>query len=243
MRIAGFRGALLAAAVLAACGGDEEANEAVVPAVTRDAQLLYTVQAGTDWIGAVGRDAQVRAASPVARAFAATLAADHSGLHTAFVNAATSTDMEPVESGVGVDLVTDAQTARVGLQSMRGPEFDVAFVESAIRLQQLLLSAIERDVTVLQDPELRRLAEQTRPTLEAHIQRGQQLLPGLREARAGQATTTQAAAAPSTRAPVGERPTPPPPRDEQPSPPPRPTPVDTPPPARPDTSAALPSTR
>lgn len=241
MRIAGFRGALLAAAMLAACGGDEEANEAVVPAVTRDAQLLYTVQTGTDWIGAVGRDAQVRAASPMARAFAATLAADHSGLHTAFANAAASADMQPVASRVGEDLVTDAQTARVGLQSMRGPEFDVAFVESAIRLQQQLLSAIDRDVTVLQDAELRRLAEQTRPTLEAHIQRGQQLLPGLREARAGQATTTQAAAVPSTRPPVSERSTPP--REEQPSPPPRPTPVDTPPPVRPDTSAAPPSTR
>src|SRR5690606_33237468 len=82
--------------------------------------------------------------------------------------------------------------ARVGLQSLQGAAFDLAFVEGSIRLQQQLLSAIERDAAALQDSTLRRLAEQTRPTLQAHIQRGRQLLPELRASESG-ATAVQTA--------------------------------------------------
>lgn len=184
--------AACAAAALVACSGEEQTQENVVPTVTRDAQLLYTMEAGTEWIGAVGRDGQARASSDAARSFAATLAADHQGLQSAFENLAQRPDVRPAESGVGQELITNAQTARVGLQSLEGPAFDLAFVESAIRLQQQLLSAIERDASALQDSTLRRLAEQTRPTLQAHIQRGRQLLPELRAAESGAATVQTA---------------------------------------------------
>lgn len=173
-------GAILA---VAACGDSGEPQPNVVPADTRDAQLLYTLQAGTEWIAAVGRDAQARASSDAARQFAATLAADHDGLHAVF-ESAQRPDLLPAESAAGLDLITNAQTTRVGLESLEGPAYDLAFVESAIRLQQQLLSAVERDLTVLQDSTLRDLAEQTRPTLQAHIQRGRQLLPELRWAEA-----------------------------------------------------------
>lgn len=182
--------AACAAAIVVACGGDDQMQENVVPAVTRDAQLLYTIEAGTEWIGAVGRDAQARASSSAARSFAATLAADHQGLQSAFANLVGQSELRPAESGAGQELITNAQTARVGLQSLQGADFDLAFVEGAIRLQQQLLSAIERDATVLQDSTLRRLAEQARPTLQAHIQRGRQLLPELRAAQAGASART-----------------------------------------------------
>lgn len=177
---------LAAGSILAvvACGDGEQPQQNVVPAVTRDAQLLYTLQAGTEWIGAVGRDAQGRVSNAAARQFAATLAADHQGLHSAFEDAQRA-ELRPVESGVGQELITNAQTTRVGLQSLEGAAYDLAFVESTVRLQQQLLSAIERDASVLQDSALRRLAEQTRPTLQAHIQRGRQLLPELRAAESG----------------------------------------------------------
>lgn len=185
-------------ATLVACGGDEQAQENVVPVVTRDAQLLYTLSVGTEWIGAVGRDAQARASSDAARAFGATLAADHQGLHAAFASPR-SDDLRPAESAAGQELMTNAQTTRVGMQSLDGAAFDLAFVESAIRLQQLLLTAIERDMTALQDSTLRRLAEQSRPTLQAHIQRGRQLLPELRAAETAGGLQTAAAATPATR--------------------------------------------
>lgn len=187
-----------AAAALVACGGSDQIQENVVPAVTRDAQLLYTLSVGTEWIGAVGRDAQSRASSDAARTYGATLAADYQGLHSAFATPR-SEDLRPAESAAGQELMTNAQTTRVGLQSLDGAAFDLAFVESTIRLQQQLLAAIERDVTVLQDSTLRRLAEQSRPTLQAHIQRGRQLLPGLRAAEAAGGVQTAAARTPATQ--------------------------------------------
>ncbi len=203
MRVAGLLAALLA---IGACGGegDDDAARAAQP-VTRDAQLLYTVAAGTEWIGAVGRDAQARASAPAARSYAATMAADHQGLGAAFERAGTQ-NVRAVESGVGETLIREAQTARTALQGMTGAEYDLVFVESAIRLQQRLLSAVERDVRVLQDPTLRQLAEQTRPTLEAHILRGRQLLPELRAAQAADVPTAPAASASTGGPPTIGRP-------------------------------------
>jgi predicted outer membrane protein len=193
---------LLAVGMLAACGGgdgDEEVQQAAATA-SRDGQFLYTMDAGTDWIGAVGRDAQARATSVAARTYAATLAADHEGIAAAF-DAAQGAQL--AESGPGEEIVREAQAARSALEGMRGTEYDLAFVESAIRLQQRLLSALERDVAVLQNPSLRQLAERTRPTLEAHIQRGRQLLP---ELRAAQAMTAPPATAASPSAPASASP-------------------------------------
>lgn len=187
--------AACAAMALGACSGEEQTPENVVPTVTRDAQLLYTIETGTEWISAVGRDGQARASSDAARSFAATIAADHQALQSAFDAVAQSSTVQPTESSAGQELITNAQTARVGLQSLEGPAFDLAFVEGAIRLQQQLLSAIERDAAALQDSTLRKLAEQTRPTLQAHIQRGRQLLPELRAAESGTAAPQSASTA------------------------------------------------
>lgn len=185
MKTAGIGTAFVVTCALLACGGgDEDPAARASQAITRDQQLLYTLDAGTEWIGAVGRDAQSRATSAAARTYAATLAADHQGVARALADAAQRAELSPAESGLGVELVGAAQSARTALQSMTGAAFDLAFVESAIRLQQQLLSAVDRDVAALQNPALRQIAEQTRPTLEAHILRGRQLLPELRLAEA-----------------------------------------------------------
>lgn len=184
MRIAGIGSAFVVVCVLAACGGDEDEATRPTPGITRDQQLLYTLDAGTEWIGAVGRDAQSRATSAAARTYAATLAADHQGMAEALAEAAQRAELSAAESGLGVELVGAAESARTALQSMTGAAYDLAFVESAIRLQQQLLSALDRDVAALQNAVLRQIAEQTRPTLEAHILRGRQLLPELRLAQA-----------------------------------------------------------
>ena len=228
--------AACAAVALVACSGDEQTPENVVPTVTRDAQLLYTMEAGTEWISAVGRDAQARASSGAARSFAATVAADHQALQSTFDNVAQNSTVQPTESSAGQELITNAQTARVGLQSLEGPAFDLAFVEGAIRLQQQLLSAIERDASALQDSTLRRLAEQTRPTLQAHIQRGRQLLPELRAAESGtaavQTASTGGSAAASQARNAAEAGGTPAPRQSNPA-------TSNPPPLPPDTSLVL----
>lgn len=176
------------------CGGEETANGGEVRTVTRDQQLLYTLDAGTEWIGAVGRDAQYRATSEAARTYAATLASDHQGIAGVLDRASQEAGIQPAESGMGRELLQAAQAARGALQGMTGPEYDLAFVEAAIRLQQRLLSGIDRDLAVLQNPQLREVAEQTRPTLEAHIRRGRQLLPEMRTAQANAPPVAPAAA-------------------------------------------------
>jgi predicted outer membrane protein len=228
---------VLVAVLLVSCGnGEEEAPAEAV--VTRDAQLLATVETGSEWIAAIGDDAQARATSPAARSYAAILATDHHAVGREVASRAQQQGEEPAASDVTTELANEAQTARAALQQMDGAEFDVAFVEHSIRLQQRLLAAIARDVNSARSSEVQQLANDARPMLDAHILRGRQLLSELRlaQAREAAALPAPAAAQPAEAAPSGvpaERANPPAATPPEPAP-------DTAAPAPPDTSSVAP---
>ena len=228
---------VLVAVLLVSCGnGEEEAPAETV--VTRDAQLLATVETGSEWIAAIGDDARARATSPAARSYAAILATDHHAVGREVASRAQQQGVEPAASDVTTELANEAQTARAALQQMSGAEFDVAFVERSIRLQQRLLAAIARDVNSARSGEVQQLANDARPMLDAHILRGRQLLSELRSAQTREAAALPAPAAsqPAEAAPSGvpaERANPPAATPPEPAP-------DTAAPAPPDTSSVAP---
>lgn len=216
---------------LVACNGDGEDTQAASAPVTRDAQLVHTIDTATEAARTLAEHAGARATHQDVRVYAATLAADHRGIADALTQTAREAAIQPAESGVATELAEEARTAAEGMGNLTGLDYDLAFVEGEVRLQQALLAAIVRDLGGLQDNRLQQLATDARPTIEAHVQRGRQILTVLREAQAvAQAETmaaarSEAAASPSTEPDVpatdagtGTEPAPEPPTPSRPAP-------------------------
>lgn len=193
MRTRSLTAAILSCA-LVACNGDEQPAQTAAVPVTRDAQLVFTIDAAADAAQALAEQASARAAHQETRSYAATLAVDHGGIADALARTAQQSGVQPAESGVAEELTEEARTASAGMGNLTGLEYDLAFVEGEVRLQQALLAAIDRDLAGLVNPQVRQLATDARPTIEAHARRGRQILTVLREAQQVELAQTAAAA-------------------------------------------------
>ena len=193
LTIRSLSAALLVSALIG-CNGEEEQPAAAAAPVTRDAQLAFTIDAAADAARSLAEQAAARALHQETRAYAATLAADHRAIADIVTRTAQQGGVQPAESGVAAELIEEARTAGASMGNLTGLEYDLAFVEGQVKLQQALLTAIERDLGGLGDAGLRQLATDARPTIEAHARRGRQILTVLREAHAEQQTQTAAAA-------------------------------------------------
>lgn len=186
--------AMLALAVLAACGGsagDEQAFTAgtsalgsaaaapaaapTAPSVT-DPQIAAIVVAANDVDIRAGELARERAASPEVKAFAERMVTDHTGVNRAAAELVGRLGVTPEPNPTSQSLTRDGEQARDLLQGQAGAAFDRAYIDREVTYHQAVLDAI--DQTLLpsaQNAELRVLLEQTRPAVEAHLQHARQL--------------------------------------------------------------------
>ena len=192
-----------AVAVLAACGGGDEAeagadatatdNTAVATdaaAVTAtdappaapaagavtDPQIAAIVVAANNADIEGGKLAQTKATDPKVKEFAQRMVTDHGGVNKAATDLVTRLGVTPEENPASQQQTQAGEAARQKLQGLSGAEFDRAYIANEVTYHQGLLDAINSTlIPSAQNPELKALLEQTRPAVEAHLKHAQEL--------------------------------------------------------------------
>jgi putative membrane protein len=140
-----------------------------------DAQLAAIVQAINMDAMQSAQLAENRAASPEVRRFARDMETEHRDMQSRANAVFSRSRMAPSENPVSARLKSDTQTELSSLQSMRGKDFDRAFMEAEVRGHNTHLEHIDRMIADAKSPELKAELENMRPKVEAHLRKAESL--------------------------------------------------------------------
>ena len=118
-----------------------------------------------------GRTAAVQTTDPRVRSFAQQMILDHGQTSEAVGRAAAASGLPPPPPAMGAD------QARMlsALQSLRGPDFDRAYMKQQVLAHHEALAVQQTYAAAGKDPNLRRTAEQAVPLIQHHLDMAQQL--------------------------------------------------------------------
>jgi putative membrane protein len=186
--------ALIALAVLTACGGQDaeenadvattdpaavsaEAGAAAAPAgAVTDPQIADIVVAANEVDIKAGELAQSQGTDPRVKEFAQRMITDHTGVNQAATELVTRLGVTPEPNPVSQQLRQGGEQNRNHLQGLSGADFDRAYIGHEVDYHQQVLDAIDQTlIPNAQNPELKALLEQTRPAIAAHLQHAKEI--------------------------------------------------------------------
>lgn len=182
---------LLAAAVLAGCGGESQSDEAMTmdttalapaapapaaaPTVT-DPQIAAIVVAANRVDIEAGELAKTKATNPKVREFANRMVTDHSGVNQAATDLVTKLGVTPEENPLSQQITQESEQNLASLRGLNGAEFDRAYVDREVAYHQSVLDALDNTlIPNAQNAELKSLLETSRPAFVAHLEHAREL--------------------------------------------------------------------
>jgi putative membrane protein len=138
-----------------------------------DAQLAAIVQAINMSEMQSAQLAESRAMSPELRRFARDMETQHRDMQSRANAVFSRSQMTPSENPVSARLKSEAQSELSTLQSMKGKDFDRAYLESEVRDHNGALELIDRMIADAKSPELKAELENMRPKVEAHLRKAE----------------------------------------------------------------------
>jgi putative membrane protein len=145
---------------------DPEVAHVAVTANTIDAELA--------------RFAQSRATSDKVRQFAATMITDHTAVNAQAAALAERLGVKPADNTVSQSLLSGASEARAALERLRGAAFDRAYMDREVAYHQAVLDALDGLlIPASSNAELKKLLQDVRPAIAAHLEHARQLRSGL----------------------------------------------------------------
>jgi putative membrane protein len=121
---------------------------------------------------AAARTALAESRNAQVRAFAERMIADHERMSQSLQDAARASGLEPPRPHVG----GDQMRFLASLQSLRGDEFDREYGRQQMLAHTSALTMMRGYAEKGTDPNLRRLAAASAPTIEHHLQAARQLM-------------------------------------------------------------------
>ena len=120
--------------------------------------------------------AQERATNAEVKQFARTMITDHNAVNQKANALATQLNLTPMESDASRKLSTDGNLFRTNLQTQSGAEFDRSYIANEVALHEQVLNQIDQQLIPQSDnADLRRLLQETRPAVEAHLMHARQI--------------------------------------------------------------------
>jgi len=114
--------------------------------------------------------AQERAARPEVKEYAQNLEREHEKTNEKLKSIAEQKDVElPDEPGQTHEQLKEQ------LSDLQGQAFDQAYLKTMVQEHQKTIQSFEQQAKTAQDPEIKQFAEQTLPTLRAHLKQAEQL--------------------------------------------------------------------
>ena len=152
-------GAFFAAATAFAQGGPN------------DAQIAHIVVTANQVDIDAGKLAQQKGSSAEVKAFGKQMVTDHSGVNQQAAALAKKLGVTPEDNATSKSLKSGGDENVKRLKTLKGKEFDKAYVDQEVTYHQAVLDAIDKTlIPNAKNAELKALIVKVRPAIDAHLQ-------------------------------------------------------------------------
>jgi len=166
-----MRKLFLAAAFLAGLFLNAHAQEK-----PNDAQIAHIVVTANQVDIDAGRLAEKQASSPAVRDFGKQMVTDHSAVNKQATELATKLKLKPEANSTSADLKKGGDENVAKLKTLKGKEFDKAYVDHEVAYHQAVLDAVDKTLEPsAQNADLKALIVKVRPAFVAHLEHAKKL--------------------------------------------------------------------
>jgi putative membrane protein len=132
---------------------------------------LLTIANQSDIEG--GQLAEFKAGRREVRSYGTHMISDHGSMLRQGNQLSKQLMINPVRPALGQQMLSEHEKSIETLKKKSGEEFDRAYIEYEIRMHQKVIRLIEEAMQAVDNPQLRTLLEQSRPTLKDHLEQAQ----------------------------------------------------------------------
>ena len=164
-----FAAALLCAAPLASA---QSVNDAQIASIVVTANQV-DIDAGK-LAAATSKNAEVKK-------FAQLMVTDHTGVNKQAVDLATKLGVKPEDNDTAKSLASGGQANLANLKTLKGKEFDKAYVDHEVAYHQAVLDAVDKTlIPGAKNEELKALLVKVRPAFVAHLEHAKMMQSALK---------------------------------------------------------------
>ena len=136
-----------------------------------DAQIASIVVTANQVDIDAGNFAKSRAANAQVKQFAQQMVTDHTGVNKQAVALATKLKVTPEDNPTSQSLKSGGETNITKLKTLKGAEFDKAYIDHEVEYHQAVLDAVDKTlIPGAKNEELKALLVKTRPAFVAHLE-------------------------------------------------------------------------
>jgi len=135
-----------------------------------DAQIAKIVVTANQVDIDAGKFAATKATNPDVKKFAQTMVTDHSGVNKQAIDLATKLGVKPEDNDTARSLYDGGKANIDNLKTLKGKEFDKAYVDHEVAYHQAVLDAVDKTlIPGAKNEELKALLVKVRPAFVAHL--------------------------------------------------------------------------
>ena len=147
-----------------------------------DAQIAAIVVTANQVDIDAGKLAESRSTNAQVKEFAKRMVTDHTGVNKQATELATKLKVKPEENDTSRALKSSGDATLKKLQSLKGAEFDRAYVDNEVAYHQTVLDAVDKTlIPSASNAELRNLLVKVRPAFVAHLEHAKHLQSSLKK--------------------------------------------------------------
>ena len=136
-----------------------------------DAQIAKIVVTANQVDVDAGKLAASKATNPEVKKFAQMMVTDHTGVNKQAVDLATKLGVKPEDNDTAKSLASGGQANLANLKTLKGKEFDKAYVDHEVAYHQAVLDAVDKTlIPGAKNEELKALLVKVRPAFVAHLE-------------------------------------------------------------------------
>jgi len=136
-----------------------------------DAQIAKIVVTANQVDVDAGKLAASKATNPEVKKFAQTMVTDHTGVNKQAVDLATKLGVKPEDNDTAKSLASGGQANLANLKTLKGKEFDKAYVDHEVAYHQQVIDALDKTlIPGASNAELKALLVKVRPAFVAHLE-------------------------------------------------------------------------
>ena len=152
------------------------ASAGISAKAVNDAQIASIVVTANQVDIDAGRLAASRATNPEVKKFAELMITDHTGVNKSAVDLATKLKVTPEDNPTSQSLKSGGDANVAKLKTLKGAEFDRAYVDHEVDYHQAVLDAVDKTlIPGATNEELKALLVKVRPAFVAHLEHAKHL--------------------------------------------------------------------
>lgn len=152
------------------------ASAGISAKAVNDAQIASIVVTANQVDIDAGKLAASRATNPEVKKFAELMITDHTGVNKSAVDLATKLKVTPEDNPTSQSLKSGGDANVAKLKTLKGAEFDRAYVDHEVDYHQAVLDAVDKTlIPGATNEELKALLVKVRPAFVAHLEHAKHL--------------------------------------------------------------------